>query len=349
MRRPRVSGRKKGKEENEKQKGESPEGLPKGSTKASTRGKRVKAPAAPKPKPEPEYLPDRRNLEDLWIAAFPVGTEWHHLDSLYKINWDFSNLEKAFEEGGVLFEKKVYLFGCTEAQFLFFKGQGQVLYIPAVVAVVSPSPPSDKIGIKSVQMETEKIVPMKEMKMAWVPYVPLEDRLTSMERFKAQIFTLSCTQRRAALGQLKEERVRKYEYCLPYFYHPFKEDEQEVDTVVQIMYPMEPPVVTEFDWELDELEEFTNDLIEKEALPEEQKDDFKKFVKERVVESKKKQREAKESRKKAIEEMSEQAKENLKNMRFYKFYPVSTPDTPDISSFKSRYINRYYEKAHEVF
>ena len=37
-------------------------------------------------------------------------------------------------------------------------------------------PPSDKIGINSVQRENEEILPMKAMKMAWVPYVPLEDR-----------------------------------------------------------------------------------------------------------------------------------------------------------------------------
>lgn len=42
--------------------------------------------------------------------------------------------------------------------------------------VVSPFPPSDKIGIKSVQRETEEIVPMKQMKMDWVPYIPFENR-----------------------------------------------------------------------------------------------------------------------------------------------------------------------------
>jgi len=39
-----------------------------------------------------------------------------------------------------------------------------------------PFPPSDKIGINLVQTGEEEIVPMKKMKMAWVPYVPLEDR-----------------------------------------------------------------------------------------------------------------------------------------------------------------------------
>ncbi|KAI6698237.1 hypothetical protein NL676_018356 [Syzygium grande] len=35
---------------------------------------------------------------------------------------------------------------------------------------------------------------------------------------------------------------------------PFKENEFEQSTEVAIMYPVEPPVVCEFDWELDELE-----------------------------------------------------------------------------------------------
>ncbi|KAF9587077.1 hypothetical protein IFM89_039763 [Coptis chinensis] len=39
--------------------------------------------------------------------------------------------------------------------------------------IVSPFPPSDKIGINSVQKEAEEILPMKKMKMDWVPYIPL--------------------------------------------------------------------------------------------------------------------------------------------------------------------------------
>ena len=42
--------------------------------------------------------------------------------------------------------------------------------------VVSPFPPSDKIGINAVQREVEELIPMKQMKMDWVPYIPLENR-----------------------------------------------------------------------------------------------------------------------------------------------------------------------------
>ncbi|KAK4764964.1 hypothetical protein SAY86_026054 [Trapa natans] len=320
--------------------------VPPAKTAASSRTKRAKA---EKPEPEPEYFEDQRNLEDLWKKTFPVGTEWDQMDAVYQFNWNFSNLENAFEEDGKLYGKKVYIFGCTEPQLVSFKGESKIIYIPAVVAVVSPFPPSDKIGIKSVQRESEEIVPMKQMKMDWVPYIPLENRESQVDRIKSQIFILSCTQRRAALKHLKIERIKKYEYCLPYFYHPFKEDELEQKTEVQIIFPAEPaPVFCEFDWELDELEEFTDKLIEEDQLDKDQKNAFKDFVKGKVREAKRANREAREARQKAREELNEETKLSFENMKFYKFYPVQTPDSPDISNTKSPFINRYYGKAHEV-
>ncbi|KAJ6798887.1 Uncharacterized protein M6B38_212490 [Iris pallida] len=313
-------------------------------SKGPTRGKRVKAPAAPK---ETMYVEEKRNLEDLWQAAFPVGTEWDNMDKLSEINWNFTNLESAFEEGGELHGKKVYMFGCTEPQMLEVNGERKVTLVPIVVVVVSPIPPSDKIGIKSVQRETEEIIPMKAMKMAWIPYIPLEDRDKEVVRLKTQIYTMGCTQRRSALKHLKIERVKQYDYCLPYI-QPLKADEHEDDTVVDIMYPLEPPIVCDFDWELDELEEFTDRLIKDEELPEDQKDAFKEYVKEQVRERKRTQRQAKEARKKAIEDIDPETRAAFENMRFYKFYPVQTPDTPDISEVKVAYINRYYGKAHVV-
>ncbi|KAL2339445.1 hypothetical protein Fmac_007385 [Flemingia macrophylla] len=315
--------------------------------------RKAKHQEVPKQSKEPpkidEYFEDMRNLEDLWRETFPVGTEWDQLDSVYQYKWNFSNLENAFEEGGVLHGKKVYLFGCTEPQLVWFKDESKVVCIPVVVAVVSPFPPSDKIGINSVQRESEEIIPMKQMKMDWVPYIPLEDRESQVDRLKSQIFTLSCTQRRAALKHLKLDRVKKYEYCLPYFYQPFKEDELEQSTEVPILFPAEPkPIFCEFDWEFDELEEFTDKLIEEEELSKDQKDTFKEFVKEKVREAKGANREAREARRKAIEEMSEETKAAFENMRFYKFYPVQSPDAPDVSNVKSPFINRYYGKAHVV-
>ena len=47
------------------------------------------------------------------------------------------------------------------------------------VQVVSSFPPSDRVGIKSIQRIEEEIIPMKAMKLAWVPYIPLENRSPS--------------------------------------------------------------------------------------------------------------------------------------------------------------------------
>ncbi|KAK3019432.1 hypothetical protein RJ639_004150, partial [Escallonia herrerae] len=112
--------------------------------------------------------------------------------------------------------------------------------------VVSPFPPSDKIGINSVQREAEEILPMKQMKMDWVPYIPLENRASDKD------------------------------LLLVDFYQPLKEDELEQSTVVQIMFPGDPnPVVCEFDWEFDELKEFVDKKVEEEEVTEDQKDAFK--------------------------------------------------------------------------
>ncbi|KAI3943332.1 hypothetical protein MKW92_001380 [Papaver armeniacum] len=305
-----------------------------------------------KKKEEAEYFEDKRNMEDLWKTVFPVGTEWDQIETLYgTFKWNFSNLETAFEEGGLLYGRRVYLFGCTEPQLLSVNGDGKLVCIPVIVAVVNDFPPSDKIGINSVQREAEEIIPMKQMKMDWVPYIPLDKRGNQFERLKKSpdIFIWRCTQRRASLRTLKEDQLKKFEYCLPYFYNPFKE-EDEIDqcTVVDIMFPEEPPVVCDYDWDLDDVNEFVEEKIADEVITEDQRDAFKKFIDSKVKEAKNANKEAKEARKKAKEETSEEIKRAFENMRFYKFYPVTTPETPDVSDVKSRFINRYYGKAHEV-
>ncbi|KAM1620696.1 hypothetical protein FF1_019291 [Malus domestica] len=61
-------------------------------TRTTRTTKRVK-------KSEPQYLEDPRNLQDLWKAAFPVGTN------------------------------NVYLFGCTEPQLVSVNGENKVVCI----------------------------------------------------------------------------------------------------------------------------------------------------------------------------------------------------------------------------
>lgn len=162
---------------------------------------------------------------------------------------------------------------------------------------------------------------------------------------KSEIFILKCTQRRSALKSMKEDRFRTFEYRLPYFYNPFEEEKVEEDTEVTIMYDMDPnPVVCQFDWELDELEEFVDSRND---VPAEHKEMFKEFVGEKVREVKRENRGAREARKKVLEDMDEETKGVLQDMRFYKFYPALTSDGLVVK--KAHFINRYFGKAHEIF
>ncbi|GJN26151.1 hypothetical protein PR202_gb14060 [Eleusine coracana subsp. coracana] len=280
------------------------------------RRKRVKAP--PRPEAETEYFAEKRNLLigvltrrlqflDTMISSaerhaqmricghrtFSVGTEWHNIDKINEFKWNFEHLENALEEGGILYGRTVYLFGCTEPAHLYVNGELKM--------VDCPFPPSDKLGINSVQREKEEIVSMKTMKMDWVPYVPLEDRLSKLESLKTKIFTLVCTQRRSALKHLNLERVKTFDYCLPF----------EDGTSIQVVYP---PIVCEFDWEMDNYEDFADGKVESEGLPEDEKEKFK----------------AKKTAKKAIDDMDTNTKEAFENIKLYKFYPMKTPDTPDV-------------------
>ncbi|VAH52740.1 unnamed protein product [Triticum turgidum subsp. durum] len=267
------------------------------------RPKRTKTP--PKPKPEPEYVHEPRNLEDLWLSAFPIGTEWENIDKIKEFNWNFENLEKALEEGGKLYGKTVYVFGSTEPQLLNVGGESKIVLIPVVVVVDCPFPPSDKIGINSVQRENEEIVPMRVMKMAWVPYVPLEDRLTRIDSLKTKIFTLGCTQRRSALKHLKEERVKKFDYCMPYY------------------MPLSPP----------------EDEDEKEKF----KDFIKERVRERKRELKQ-AKEARKKAIDDMDPKLKEAFENIRFYKFYPVKTDDTPDVSQVKArYINRYYRHAHE------
>ncbi|CAI9096828.1 OLC1v1033053C1 [Oldenlandia corymbosa var. corymbosa] len=285
-------------------------------------------------------------MEDLWREVFSVGTEWEAMEGVYdKKTWDFSNLEKAFEEGGELYqkEKNVYLFGCTETL-----GIADASLVPIIVAVVRRSPPSTDIGIASVQRKQD-VMPMRKLKMDWVPYIPAQDKGRRIEAVKSRIFVLKCKQRKVGLKHLNFDRLSLYNYCMPYYNNPLKEDEFENSTDVNGIFersPPLPPLPFSFDWEMDDLEEFTSDLIQNEALGGDEKDKFIAFVNEKVAEAKKKQADAKKEKGEKLEEMSEEEKDDYRNMKLYKFYPVMPSDGPQL--LKCRGINRYYDKADQV-
>jgi len=116
---------------------------------------------------------------------------------------------------------------------------------------------------------------------------------------------------------------------MPY-YMPLQPIEDQDDTVINFLYPLEPRIVDDFDWEMDDYEDFADQKVKDDYLPEDEKEKIK----------------AKEAGKKAIGDMDPKKKEAFENIKFYKFYPVKTPETPDVDSVKSKYINRYYLNAH---
>ncbi|XP_013616770.1 PREDICTED: KNR4/SMI1 homolog 2-like [Brassica oleracea var. oleracea] len=85
-----------------------------------------------------------------------------------------ARVSKPQEEPEYFEDERKLLVDCSIAQLVPFKGANKILHVPAVVAVESPFPPSDKIGITSVQREVEEIIPMKTMEMDWLPYIPVD-------------------------------------------------------------------------------------------------------------------------------------------------------------------------------
>ncbi|WZZ21355.1 hypothetical protein YC2023_122742 [Brassica napus] len=68
------------------------------------------------------------------INVILLRSVWDQLDALYEFNWDFKHLEEALEEeDGLLYGKKVFLFGCTERKLLLL-----LAFVNLVLALCDP-------------------------------------------------------------------------------------------------------------------------------------------------------------------------------------------------------------------
>ncbi|EME32388.1 hypothetical protein Gasu2_05480 [Galdieria sulphuraria] len=285
---------------------------------------------------------------NVWKEVFLAGTDWDQFGEVAKIDWDFGHLDEALEEGD-LSSGKVYLFGCTEPQLIKVHQKETVVPIPAIVAIQSKKPPPSFVGIKSVQRVEEEIVPMERMKMGWYPFIP-SNILKSPEKFKPRIYVLKCEQRRAGLRNLSQDSLKKYEYVLPYIVNPDKqEDDTDLETTVNVVAEVpgrNQPLVFEYDWELDDLEEFVSEKLKEEELPESVAMSLKESILSEVKSTKRKKREENERKRKVLDNLSEEDKDSLRSQRVIKFYPQG--NEPDISTCKTSFINRYYGHAQEV-
>ncbi|PIA29261.1 hypothetical protein AQUCO_06100044v1 [Aquilegia coerulea] len=273
-------------------------------------------------------------MEYIWKDLFVFGSEVKTVsDAVHLYNWNFSNLKNAFEEGGVLHGKKnVYLFASFEPKLVEINGRFEIVYPPVIVAVVSLTPPSDKIA-KFCATDSIDIYLMEEMNMDWVPFIPPAYNNNQGSKSTFHIFMLRCTQPRGELMHPNVEQAKRSEYWLPYLNGPVWK-EIEKDTVIDIHYPADPAVVCKFDLEHDDLEEFVDAKLKNGVICD--------FIKKNVIKSKEANQEAKK-------ELTEKYDSAYKGMWFYKFYPVRTPDTPNVSNFKAGFINSCYPSADEVF
>lgn len=307
-------------------------------------------PAASKPNVPRKRGPVRPVYDDIWRSVYLAGTEWEQLQMVYGIDWDFEHLDDALTEGD-LEGKNVYLFGATEPQLIMRQKddtKGEVIPVPVIVAIVTDVPPPSTVGVKSVQRTQEEILPMAAMRMGWHAYAP--ENVALSRKFKPNAHVLKCNERKARLRNMGEAEVHKYDYVLPYFIRPDQVDDVTVDTVVQVLADLEghkAPLMCEFDFELDELDEFVEETIKDNELDaSKHAEPLKQAIRDAVKATKLKYKAEKEERKKRVDAISHEARKAIKSMNLIKFYPQN--DWPDVSKIKSPFINRYYGRATDV-
>ncbi|KAJ8437975.1 hypothetical protein Cgig2_033708 [Carnegiea gigantea] len=146
-------------------------------------------------------------MNPTYVYAF-----WDQLHLVYQHNWDFANLEMLLRRDEsymaraciylgaqnslavtfnsifldlnkaeilgfrrkILFLLSICFTLCLEDSSLFLSLSTLVVLFIPIKQVVSSSPPSNQIGIRSVQREVEEIAPMKSMKMESYQYTSLE-------------------------------------------------------------------------------------------------------------------------------------------------------------------------------
>lgn len=338
---------------------------------------------------------------DVRRHVFLIGTEWENYDRVYSdIPWRFPSLDAAISESGFLGGKTVYMFGCTEPQMMTYKGAFKVFHLPVIVVCEIAVEPSHLLGIKSVQMERERLLDMRRLKVDWCPVFPdgVEADEAGARKARPRVFAMKCTQRRSATGSLMaaaakledrdpsevraeeealekagkkrrrdagqasalaaKDRLKEFEYCLPYVLVPGKQEEEIEDTVAPVMFDVagfkgkakQPPIVAEFDYEMDDLGEYCQEMAEAEGLGADAVAALKEHIKASVRECKRKFREAKERAKALVDAIPPEKADALKAMKVYKFYPDPTGDVPDVEALqvRSSFVNRYYGHAHKV-
>jgi len=193
---------------------------------------------------------------------------------------------------------------------------------------------------------------MKKMKMSWTPFIPKSEMSKNINYDNLpNVFALHCNLRKDVLKRMKEEDVRKYEYCLPYCFRPSRvveEIKKDHSGAIEMLYVFEGKgkgsIQFSYDPEEDDINTIVEEVCEDNELDEkEYADKLKNFIKEETKKFKDTVQQKIDAKQAEIEKMTEDERKSLNEMTVYKFYPQNKK--PDLSPFKVGYVNRYYGKA----
>jgi hypothetical protein len=284
-----------------------------------------------------------------WKDVYFIGTEWDNYHKIFEHDWDFDHLQEKIFDGDLAQGKTAYLFGSTEPQMI----DGKVVLIPVIVAIVGDIPPPRKVGITSIQMASEDIVDMADLKMSWVPFVKhISGKKKKGASTTPSIYFLHCATRRPTLRLKKEEDVKKYDFAMPYFMKPsdLLRDDSKTDVQGVVSLNKKQAISFDFNWESDTLNDYVDELLEEHELdPAEYKETIKSAIKEEVIAAKKRIEDDKARKKKEYDEMPEELKKSLNDVKKFKFYPQNkVPNLAELG-LVSPFINRYYGTADQVF
>jgi len=330
---------------------------------------------------------NRQHMQQLRWRDLPfIGVELKSIQDMYEEPFEFPDLEKQFAAGGKLhgLDHQVYFFLSAQPMLL----ADTVHNVPYLVAIDCKYPPPSLLASHSIQAAREEIIPMKQAKIDWVPYIPKEMRSAELEKLKVQLFVLGWLERDTQKKRMNEDKMHAYEYYHPYIVLPQLAEKESVREVTQVTFDYEHdgkkyPVV--FDKEVDRTQTFIPSfLVENKIIPpnpkgedadedgadsEEDKAAENKVIDAAEEERKKKKKEESDKLLAAIKkafadkraheqavfdtkkkEIADLSPQHIDALRAIRLYKFY-PSHPAIDTrpFASELINPYYGHAHDVF
>eukprot|EP00792_Barthelona_sp_PAP020_P006023 TRINITY_DN2885_c0_g1_i1.p1 TRINITY_DN2885_c0_g1~~TRINITY_DN2885_c0_g1_i1.p1 ORF type:complete len:300 (+),score=86.89 TRINITY_DN2885_c0_g1_i1:40-939(+) len=292
--------------------------------------------------------------DERWKDIFFIGTEWHNYSKLFVEDWDFDHLEDYIAEN--LEGEKLWMFGLSEAILVKKENfnyedeecDSDMVFVPIIVIVKCDVMPSDLVSLTSVQMASEEIIPMRKLKLKWIPYISEDYAGNRIGSFDVNIRYMTCVQRKTALNAMNKIKKLEYEYAQPYVFAPLRN-------------PFKPPLDARHEMTIDgktidvdfSLEFDTPDALAEELIKENNWQDSEALsnqVYESVMQSFEKQvqiaTEAQEKFEEKLNSLSPMVRQSIDNMKIIKCYPRHA--SIDVSKETSSFINNYYSHADEV-